>query len=59
MVDLTSIDIPRKVIEYMDDDGKIDGRRIIRTIYDCPNCGKSYLIFGEDRCPRCEQKLKW
>ena len=36
----------------------IDGFKIRETIYACPYCGEK-LIPMEDRCPKCEQKLKW
>lgn len=52
------IDEPKRVLEFEDNDGEIDGRTITRTIYECPNCLK-ILIQYEDRCPMCEQKLRW
>ena len=56
---MSEIDQPKEVLVYDDSDGEIDGRKIVRTIYACPNCGKDYLIPYEFRCPRCEQMLKW
>ena len=56
---MDDLNTPKEVLEYMDDDGEAEGARIIRTTYDCPTCGKSYLRFREDRCPRCGQRLKW
>lgn len=52
------IDEAKKVLIYEDDDGDFDGYRITRVEYGCPNCGHD-LIQHEDRCPKCEQKLKW
>ena len=49
----------KKVIVIEDDDGFVEGYgQIIRTIYECPNC-YARLIQYEDRCLKCEQKLKW
>lgn len=56
---MSEIDKPKEVLTYEDSDGEIDGRKIVRTIYGCPNCGKSYLIPYELFCPQCEQRLKW
>ena len=56
---ISEIDQPEKVLEYDDSDGEIDGRKIVRTIYGCPNCGYSYLIPYEQRCHKCEKRLSW
>ena len=56
---MSEIDQPKEVLTYDDSDGEIDGVKIVRTIYGCPNCGKSYLIPFEHRCPSCQQVLKW
>lgn len=56
---MSEIDQQKEVLAIDDNDGEIDGRKVVRTIYVCPNCGKTYLIPYEFRCPRCEQMLKW
>ena len=56
---ISEIDQPEKVLEYDDSDGEIDGRKIVRTIYGCPNCGYSNLIPYEQRCHKCEKRLSW
>lgn len=56
---MSEIDQPKEVLVYDDSDGEIDGRKIVRTIYACPNCGYSNLIPKEQRCPKCEKMLKW
>lgn len=49
----------KKVIEFEDNDGFIEGYgTITRVIYECPNCN-SRLIKYESRCYKCEQKLEW
>lgn len=56
---MSEIDQPEKVLEYDDSDGEIDGKKIIRVFYGCPNCGYCHLIPYEDRCPKCEKRLSW
>ena len=54
------IDEPMSPIMFEDNDGDDDnGQAIIRMFYVCPNCNKGKLIPYENRCPECEQKLKW
>lgn len=53
-------DEPRKVIMFEETDGDDDnGRPIERIFYGCPTCGKHYLLPYADRCPGCNQVLKW
>lgn len=55
---MSEIDQAKEVVMYEDSDGYIDGKRITRIFYGCPNCGETVIGY-EFRCPRCEQKLKW
>lgn len=53
------IEIPREVNTFEDNDGFVEGYGdIIRVIHECPTCGAK-LIEAQDRCHKCEQKLKW
>ena len=47
---------PTKPLEYMDQDGEINGKRIMRIWYCCPNCNKQIHI-GCD-C-ECGQIIDW
>jgi len=55
---MSEIDQPKKVVMYEDNDGYMDGRKIIRIFYGCPHCGETVFMY-QDRCHKCEQKLKW
>lgn len=55
---MSEIDQPKEVVMYEDNDGYMDGRKIIRITYGCPNCGETVIAY-ERRCPKCEQHLKW
>ena len=55
---MSEIDQPKEVIMYEDNDGYVDGRKIIRISYGCPHCGETVIAY-EMRCPKCEQHLKW
>ena len=53
-------DEPREVILFEDSDGYDEhGVKIIRILYSCPTCEKGYLVPFIDRCPNCNQALKW
>ena len=49
-------DRPKKPIEYIDNDGDMDGRHIVRIWYCCPTCG-SRVDIGDD-C-ECGQIIDW
>ena len=49
----------KQPLEYEDNDGFVEGYgNIHRVTYACPTCGFK-VIFMEDRCCKCEQKLDW
>ena len=50
---------PKEVDTFEDNDGFVEGYGdIIRVIHECPTCGAK-LIEAQDRCHKCEQRLKW
>ena len=57
---MNDINKPMRVIEFEDNDGDDDnGVPIYRAWWECPNCYNRMYAQKYDKCPRCEQKLKW
>lgn len=53
-------DESREAILFEDSDGYDEhGVKIIRISYSCPICEKGYLVPFINRCPNCNQALKW
>jgi hypothetical protein len=50
-----------KLVDMIEDSDGYDehGVKIIRISYSCPTCEKGYLVPFIDRCPNCNQALKW
>jgi len=55
------VDKQRPKTPYIWGDGYDNEGNLIYDMYDCPNCGKSYEMDGEeyDYCPNCGQAIDW
>jgi ethanolamine utilization cobalamin adenosyltransferase len=47
----------KKVEEYEEDDGDdVNGKPIIRRLYDCPTC-KQHVYYKQNYCSHCGQRI--